>query len=913
MASKLGRSRAIRVGVGLGVAVAVVAAVGAVFLSRSRKPSGDLWLAHAETRPREARLSYPAADVYRPYGVTRAGAPAELPPLPLQALAALEEANDFHGLADAWLLRGNPTQAAPYLEKAGHSPDLDSDRALLALDKGDFTGALVLSDGVLAAAPKHPQALWNRGLVLRELGLGLLAAESFERVAALGEPGWSAEATQRAEALRRQVNEHPASYAAARKVGDAMRTGGPVALEEARAFPGLFRLFFYDALRAAPTRERTLELLPLARELDRHEGKGTLEALIHRVAGRDFSRRGPLAREHDRLRRERRPPAEWQRLITQARAAGETDILLGALFHGQSIRAHLEEYESLAASTGDDWFSLLAAHQRAQAELAKDHHSRAEQVLAAAQRLCATSRLDYRCAEIEDDLASLYSLLHRPADARQHAWSGLQRARRDHDWVLELRLLGALGQIAYIDQNIPLAEAWYGEVLARTPQDCALVKSLQQDLAVMYQLALRPAEARAHLQRSLKCGPIDRLAGVAVLAELARSSTTLEEDAPHMREALERLRTGGALNPGELLLLTHYEGRFELERERARGRALLRRNLEDTAKLAREDVNARKARTASYTSLLLDAGRAGDFQAALALFAEEQGVRVPQRCSLAVTVDDERTLLVARGPDGEVRGHSDASRTLPFREAEGLVPAPLLEVLRPCERVEVLARPPVHGLAGLLPPELAWSYHVGRATPLPPAPATRRHLVVSDVEPPPALGLPRLKAWAPGDSDTRRTVLSGASATPSRVLAEMVDATEIEVHAHGLLDPEVSDASLVVLSPESDGRYALTAREVRGQTLRGSPVVLLAACRAAHTAAFLHEPFSLPVAFVEAGARAVFAATVDLPDAEAERFFGSLRARIQAGAAPAVALRDERQVWLARPGAGWVRHVLLFE
>ncbi|HEX8438038.1 zf-HC2 domain-containing protein [Archangium sp.] len=391
MESKLGKSRAVRVGVGLGIAIAVL---GAFFFARPRKPSGDLWLANAETRPREARLSYPAADVYRPHGTTRAGAPTVLPPLPLQELAALEEAKDFHGLATAWLLRGNPIQAAPYLAKAGHSPDLDSDRALLALDTGDFTEALVLSDGVLAAAPSHPRALWNRGLVLRELGLGLLAAESFERVAALGEPGWSTEAKQRAEALRGQVEAHPASYAAARKVGDAMRTGGPVSLEEARAFPGLFRLFFYDALRAAPTRERTLELLPLAQELDRHEGKGILEALVHRVAGRDFSRRGPLAREHDRLRRERRPPAEWQPLIAQARAAGETDLLLGAFFHGQSIRAHLEEYEALATRTGDDWFSLLAAHQRAQAELAKDQHSRAEQVLSAAQRTCATSRLE---------------------------------------------------------------------------------------------------------------------------------------------------------------------------------------------------------------------------------------------------------------------------------------------------------------------------------------------------------------------------------------------------------------------------------------------------------------------------------------------------------------------------------------
>ncbi|WNG20659.1 CHAT domain-containing protein [Cystobacter fuscus] len=901
-------------GWGVGLVLAAVAA-GALFFffARPRKPSGDVWLARTQTRAREARLGYPAADVYRPHSPVRAGASAMLPPPLLQELAALEEAQDFHGLAAAYLLRGNATQAAVYLDKAGHSPDVDCDRALLALDKGDLPEALELLDGVLTASPRHPRALWNRGLVLRELGLGLMAADAFERVASVGEPGWSTEAKQRAEELRRQVEAHQSAYTRALEVGNAMRAGGPVPLEQARAFPGLFRLFFYDALRAAPTRERTLELLPLAQALDTHEGQGTLVALVHHVAGRDFSRRGPLAREHDRLRRERGPPAGWRALIEQSRRAGETDVLMGALFHSQSIPTHLEDYEALAASTGDTWFTLLAAHWRAETVQKRGDRVQAEQLLQAALRTCSTSKLDYRCAELENDLAFVYSVLHRPADARQHALAGLQRARRDHDWVMEMRLLLALGQIAYIARSPPLAEAWFGEALARAPRDCPMVQGIQQNLAVMYQLALRPAEARARLELARACGPLNQLSGVAVLAELARSSTQLDEDAKHFGAALASLRASGTLNPSEQLLLAHYEARFELERDPARGRELLRGNLEDTAKLAREDVNARKARTASYSSLLFDAGGAGDFEAALALFAEEQGMPVPERCSLAVAVDDERTLLVARGPEGGVRGHQDASRTTPFREAEGLVPAPLLEVLRPCERIQVLARPPVQGHAGLLPPELPWSYHVGRAAALHPAPVVARHLVVSDVEPPAALGLPRLKAWAPGEPDVRRGVFSGASATPGRVLAEMADATEIEIHAHGLLNPEVSDASLVVLSPEPDGRYALTAREVRAQTLRGSPVVILAACRAAHTAPFLHESFSLPVAFVEAGARAVFAATVDLPDAEAGPFFESVRGRIRAGAAPSVALRDERQLWLQRSHAPWVRDVLLFE
>jgi hypothetical protein len=129
------------------------------------------------------------------------------------------------------------------------------------------------------------------------------------------------------------------------------------------------------------------------------------------------------------------------------------------------------------------------------------------------------------------------------------------------------------------------------------------------------------------------------------------------------------------------------------------------------------------------------------------------------------------------------------------------------------------------------------------------------------------------------------------------------------------VDTALSDASLVVLSPEQEGgRYALTADAVRKEKLAGAPLVFLAACsagRSASSATF--EPYSLPAAFIGAGARAVLASTVDIPDA-AGRFFDGVRQRIRAGSPPAVALRDERQKWLARDArAGWTRHILLIE
>ncbi|MFP2934173.1 CHAT domain-containing protein, partial [Pyxidicoccus sp. 3LG] len=190
-----------------------------------------------------------------------------------------------------------------------------------------------------------------------------------------------------------------------------------------------------------------------------------------------------------------------------------------------------------------------------------------------------------------------------------------------------------------------------------------------------------------------------------------------------------------------------------------------------------------------------------------------------------------------------------------------------------------------------------------------------RHLVVSHVVGPPSLRLPLLDVLeAPRVPDPMRLELRGPQATPSRVLEAMVDASEVELHAHGMFSPAVSDASLVVLTPELDGRYALTADSVRKLQLRRAPLVMLVTCSAAKTAPYLHEPFSLPVAFIEAGASAVLASTVEIPDS-AGGFFESVRELVRGGMRPSKALRSARARWLKdHPGdASWLPHVLLFE
>jgi hypothetical protein len=239
--------------------------------------------------------------------------------------------------------------------------------------------------------------------------------------------------------------------------------------------------------------------------------------------------------------------------------------------------------------------------------------------------------------------------------------------------------------------------------------------------------------------------------------------------------------------------------------------------------------------------------------------------------------------------------------------AASLVPAAIVAALRDCPQVDVIAFAPHHG-SPLLPADLAWRFvSQGREQA---APTGEKRLIVADPVPPAALGLPRLAEW-PGTSEGALR-LTGAAATPSRVLAEMASATDVEIHAHGLVNSD-SDTSSLALSPEPDGDFALSARELTGVTLAGRPLVVLAACETTETAPYLHELWSLPAALVSAGASAVLASAAPIPDRDAAAFFTAVRRRIAGGASIAAAVRDERMAWIARDARSWTRDVVVFE
>jgi CHAT domain-containing protein len=145
------------------------------------------------------------------------------------------------------------------------------------------------------------------------------------------------------------------------------------------------------------------------------------------------------------------------------------------------------------------------------------------------------------------------------------------------------------------------------------------------------------------------------------------------------------------------------------------------------------------------------------------------------------------------------------------------------------------------------------------------------------------------------------------------VLAAIGAAGEVIVHAHGLVDVAEPDASYLALSPDSDGKFALTTGDVRRAHFASSPLVILAACRGSLAAPVFHETWSLPAAFVYAGARAVIASAAPIPDADAAGFFDSVRTKIHAGLPVAIAVRDARREWIASGRGDWVRDVIVFE
>ncbi|WP_233262272.1 CHAT domain-containing protein [Vitiosangium sp. GDMCC 1.1324] len=889
----------------------------------------ELWA--RQQRTLEARVTYPAADTYHPMvqslmGAANAPSGAEVSHA---VMGQLEKWGDLPQLVAAYLAGGTPDtpRAKQLLERMrrertwdanvlcdlGVAHYVDAQAQQDALRTGELREALRLFNEVLRGAPTHVQARWNRALVYRDLGLPLLAMEDFaalERTET--DAQWRNEAREKRKRLE-GVLQRKANWEAADTAGFELISRGVPALTEALRYADvpLMRRDFYHAVRARTSAAEVRAFLPLASTLDGLAGGGTvLQEYVQRIAARNFSVRASLAAQYARLMTGQVASGDEEALLRTFLASGEDDIALGALTYAVP---HLPQYTrqllERTRTSPDPWFRVLGLQVEATQEQKQERYDRARKLLEEALDLCKREQLVYRCVEVENDLSHVSGWLFHVSEAERHARAGLAMARRAQ-WDQERTLLQTLGNAMRMAADVTLGRAYFGEALLMSGGDRTSLRNIHQNLAHLAIQALELDEARAELDRAVDVGLPLTQHGIEALVDVARIRRS-PRDAQIVEQALAR-EPGNT--PGQRAYTKLLQGRFLVEVDPIKGRALLEEAIHEAESAAPEDITARHARAYSYTSLIFADAARSDFAAALERFGTELGLASTGRCVLALTEDTERSLLVARGAEGQLVSRYIPQRSTRFDPASlaGVVPPDMVDALRPCASVDVLARPPLQGRSGLLPSEFAWRYLTRPTAPRPPD-GRGLHVVVREVRYNEQHNDPVL-TWSPSIAPgAELRTLRELDATPNRVLAAMSEATDIDLATHGKIDPG-SNTAYLLLAPGPDGNDALYENRIRGQRLSGAPLVVLAACEAARGTSSLHEQGSLPNAFLAAGARTVLAATLSIPNDDASAFFAAVRERSRGGVPASVAARDERMKWLnGKKDAEWVNGVLVFE
>jgi hypothetical protein len=890
------------------VAGALAAAVALFVMMRrggGREATAPVAVALADKRGVEVRFAAPAFDLHRPYSVVRGAPSAES--IPMATLAALEKRGDHAALFASHALARELDRAQAMAATLGESADGAADRAALALLRGRPEEALALTEVALRTDRRNPHALWNRALALRDLELSMASAAAFDAVAELGEPGWSDEARERAGMQRARVLERDRAFA---DLGGRAQTqiagtpGGKLAPADARSHPGFTRIFFLDAVRTAGDAAALDALAPVAAELDAVAGDSSATAALAAALAADL---GVRARFHDRYRRlikRTLPAADGDRLVAELAAAGPavSDVYVGALIAQASSSGELPGLAALERALGPSpspWFALILARARIAAHRAAGRDVLAE--LTAALAACTTPSLawSYRCGALELDLAQVLGEAGRTADAIAHT----ERSRGAYVTagapVQEDAALAYQGELARHGGRDALAAAIFDEVARRSHgRDCEIERYSQAGVAALALVRGDLEATRFALPDPAMCpqAPAD-VQAIVTAVDLARQSGSADD-----WKRAEAWLAAGRLDPATSLLTDVGAARLLIDRDPPIGAAAAETALQA---LPADDPAAAGIRAWAFSALVDDGARRNAWAEVLADAGSELGVTLPGTCVVVASVDDDRVVVATLDAGGAA--HGSLRRVVVAEQAKtDLVPDELERGLSGCAAIAVVARPPLEGRPDLLAIDLPW-YFVGGAGPANAGtpPAAKDVLIVTD----PATTSPRLgPASVPG-----ARVVTGAEATPSRVLAALGGATYVELHVHGVVDLDVADASHLVLAPDADGTSVLTARDVRAATLRGAPVVVLAACRASETAPHLQVRWSLPDAFVAAGARAVIAADVDLPDDEAAAFFTTLRQRLDGGESPAKALAAARAQASGGKRDHWAAHVMLFQ
>lgn len=861
----------------------------------------------------------------------------------LDALGALNQRAEKNALVGAYALNGDlvsaqrtaadlPRTAASLADRAAVEL-LDAERGASAIPRAAqglatepaaeranpaqvaaAERALSLTSDALRLDPRLPQALWNQAIALRRLGLSLAAASRFDRVAALREPGWDDEAVAVAAQLRAGHQRDVADWIQVKSEAQTMILGGPILRGDtvARA-PSVARDSFYLALATAATAERIDALAGLAGEIDARFASAALTELVARVRRSDLGARAALSDELRSFIAAHRRPEDANGLRARAIQRGAPDIALASLLAVEERAiddADLALFDQLLVGNHDPWWNIVALARRAyRLTFWRRDYPAVDAVERRAEPLCKAVRSRW-CDRILLYAGDANSQMGRADLASEQLAAVLRQTRIARAFDEESAALDAVGQetairVADDIDAAAVADAYLEEVALRKPGCSTRLQRL--DAAANAALQHHRFDEAARLLRdtdALERGDC-KSAALRLNGEAARARLVLtgRDDLGTLRAKLAQLEAGRQNH--QALYLGFLSAAAMLVEDRASGEAALRKVIE-AADADPGATNAQEARAGAFEALVDSTARSRDASALLGLLSRRLGAPVFDRCALGIASWNHLVVAVidADGrPAVEVRDIPDGAVMIPARDA---VSPELRARLASCRRVDVVAAAPYFGAARLLDDRVAWVYHIGAPRGA-GAPAARHELMVSDVVPPEDLHLPLLQplAAAPGAE-----ILSGPRATPANVLAAMKTASLAVIVAHGFTAAEEPTAASLVLSPDAQGDYLLTASKVRAATFASAPVVVLAGCEAGRVQVSA-EPWSLATSFRAAGARTVIAPTEPIPDARAGEVFRSLIERIRAGADPVDAFVAERRA--RGDAAEWLSSIVIFE
>jgi cellulose synthase operon protein C len=884
----------------------VVAAAAALLVSRlstTGVADADAAWNLAPTRSHAFRLAFPAASAHREYAVVRSdNVTAE--PLRLKLLAELEEKAQWHGLGVAQLLRGETATARKTLAKAGHSPEVQSDASAAALADGDTREALRLSSDCLGRSPL-PSCQWNKALALEALGLSTGARALFEAVASGGEAGWSPEARRRAEALK--AGDMRAAYVEGRRqAADWVLAGISPPASFSSKTPGLARLAAHVVLAMQSDAASVEMASAMLRAAQARPNEAFLSA--GQVKG------APLAEGFRRLYLSMLPgevrqfvdargvqvfaAEEKAEFLRAVQATGSAYQKATAMLLGYDIARDPAQFAQAMRGQSDGWYDCGRRLQESVQAFAQNRLTEAEQQLQAATAVCEPYA--YRMTQLEGLLGRVLLTAGRVNESGVLARRALVRAAALNQQDFALYNIETVAEGARYEENLELAEAFFSELSLAQPGSCSMKVRRHESIASM--LSRRGARQRAREEMKQATCETPSLVGMSVLADLVRNAPEAG-DVESFQHAAQGYRKQFAQAGSDLLQVDYYEALTRLPTRRSEAME----KLEALGSLAQGgDELSKKASGFALSTLAIEHGRAGDWSKVIESMSKLNGVPAPTRCAVAVERDLEYRVVAVVGLNGTSSGAflQDGEQ----KPATALSPAGF-DALKGCARVAMLSGVDTYGMAALLPAQYAWFYASPQASR---AVATGGSaLVVRNVSPVAALNLPQLESQS-GSVDG--VLAEGAAATVDNVLRLLPESNWVEFHTHGIVDAHVAEAAYLVLSPDVKQRYALTAEDIAKLRLHRRPVVLLASCRSAlATARHRANAWSLPVAFARAGARAVIAATGDLPDRAAAQIFQSLRRRMGTGLTAAEALRDERLARAQNLQFQFVNQLVVFE